>query len=163
MKDTISVEEFNETEQIQFGVEHNKEAYTYYTIVGTEIPQKLWLTSLELGEYTTIEGQADNLESVYSFFRNIKDYTPNSKIKLQKLGLANNKSKVSTLNEDGTFDTDSILSSMEADFYSFKISDVPEEKKEEQVVDEKAKNGKTRTKSKSKKKSKSVADLEPLE
>ena len=70
---------------------------------------------------------------------------------------------MSTLNEDGTFDTDSILSSMEADFYSFKISDAPEVKEEEQVVDEKAKKGKTKTKSKSKKKSKPVADLEPLE
>lgn len=159
----LSVEEFNETEQIQFGVEHNKEAYTYYTIVGTEIPKKLWLTSLELGEYTTIEGQADNLESVYSFFRNIKDYTPNSKIKLQKLGLANNKSKVTTLNEDGTFDTDSILSSMEADFYSFKISDAPEVKENEQVTEEKNKKGKAKTKSKSKKKTTPVIDLEPIE
>ena len=106
---------------------YNKNIFTYYQIVGTEIPQKLWLTNLELGKYTTIEGQADNLESVYSFFRNIKDYNPKSAVKLQSLGLAT-ASKLTTLSNEGSFDTDSILSSMNADFYQFRISDAPYEK-----------------------------------
>ena len=73
-----------------------------------------------------IEGQADNLESVYGFFRNIKDYNPNSPVKLQKLGLAGKSAGPSTvLSDDGeSFDTESILTSMNADFYEFLISDV---------------------------------------
>ena len=119
----ISTELFDEGDEIRLGLVHNKNIYTYFTIVGTEIPQKLWLTSLKLGEHVEIEGQADNLESIYSFFRNIKDYDPSFPIKLQKLGLAS-KNKMQTLSDSGEFDTETILSSMNADFYEFRISDV---------------------------------------
>lgn len=121
----VSSELFDEGDEIRMGLIHNKNIYTYYTIVGTEIPKKLWLTGLKLGKNTTIEGQADNLESVYSFFRNIKDYNPDSQIKLQKLALASN-SNIAALTESGNFDTDSIITSMNADFYEFRISDAPE-------------------------------------
>lgn len=125
----VSTAIFDEGDEIKIGLVNNKNIYTYYTIVGTEIPKKLWLTGLNLGQNTTIEGQADNLESVYSFFRNIKDYNPSSDIKLQKLGLATN-SKLTVLSEDaggeGVFDTDSIITSMNADFYEFRISNAPE-------------------------------------
>ena len=127
----ISAEVFDEGDEIRMGLVHNKTIFSYYQIVGTEIPKKLWLTSLTLGKYITIEGQADNLESIYSFFRNIKDYNPKSSIKLQSLGLAT-ASKLSKLTAEGNFDTDSILTTMNADFYQFRISDAPyTEKKEE--------------------------------
>lgn len=121
----ISTELFDEGDEIRLGLVHNKNIYTYFTIVGTEIPQKLWLTSLKLGENIEIEGQADNLESIYAFFRNIKDYDPSFPLKLQKLGLAT-KSKMQTLTDEGSFDTESIITSMNADFYEFRISDVEE-------------------------------------
>ena len=123
----VSGSKFSEADEIRIGLSNNKNIYSYYTIVGTEIPKKLWLTSLELGEHTTIKGQADNLESIYSFYRNIKDYNPTSAIKLQKLGLAT-KSKLTNLSKEGDFDTASILTSLNADFYEFTISDVVEEK-----------------------------------
>ena len=127
----ISSDLFDEGDEIRTGLEHNKGIYSYYTIVGTEIPKKLWLTHLKLGDKTTIEGQADNLESVYAFFRSIKDYNPESDIKLQKLGLATN-SKIQNLdNNSSDFDTDSILTSLNADFYEFRISNEPEVKKED--------------------------------
>ncbi len=126
--DNISADMFDEGTEIRMGLTNNKNVYSYYTIVGTEIPKKLWLTNLSLGQHTTIEGQADNLESVYSFFRNIKDYNPTSDIKLQKLGLATN-SKLQALTEEEAFDTDSIITSMNADFYEFRISNAPEEVK----------------------------------
>lgn len=121
----VSSDVFNEGDEIRIGLANNKNIYSYFTIVGTEIPKKLWLTALSLGKYATIEGQADNLESVYSFFRNVKDYNPESNIKLQKLGLATN-SKLMALSEEEAFDTDSIITSMNADFYEFKISNAPE-------------------------------------
>lgn len=125
----ISTEAFDEGDEVRIGIVYNKNIFTYYQIVGTEIPQKLWLTNLELGKYTTIEGQADNLESIYSFFRSIKDYNPKSAIKLQSLGLATT-SKLTTLSQEGDFDTNSILTTMNADFYKFRISDAPIVKKD---------------------------------
>lgn len=122
----ISAETFDEGDEIKIGLVHNKGIYSYYTIVGTEIPEKLWLTHLKLGNQITIEGQSDNLESVYGFFRNIKDYNPNSDITLQKLSLAASADKKS-----GDFDTESLLTTMDADFYEFRISNAPEEKEEE--------------------------------
>lgn len=127
----VSADLFDEGDEIRVGLIHNKNIYSYFTIVGTEIPKKLWLTHLKLGDKTTIEGQADNLESVYAFFRSIKDYEPESEIKLQKLGLASKST--APVSDDGTteFDTDSILTSLNADFYEFRISDEPEVKKED--------------------------------
>lgn len=125
----VSAEKFNENDEIRIGLEHNKKIYSYYSIVGTEIPRKLWLTSLSLGDNTIIEGQADNLESVYGFYRNIKDYNPSSEVKLQKLALASNSKFTPIAEEEGTgetFDTDSILTSLNADFYEFRITDAPE-------------------------------------
>ena len=129
--ENVSSDLFEEGDEIRLGLAHNKNIYSYYTIVGTEIPKKLWLTHLKLSDKTTIEGQADNLESVYAFFRSIKDYNPNSDIKLQKLGLASKTSftpiEENVENGDNTnsqeFDTDSILTSLNADFYEFIISD----------------------------------------
>ena len=122
---------FDEGSEIRIGLGHNKNIYSYYTIVGTEIPKKLWLTRLKLSDKTTIEGQADNLESVYAFFRSIKDYNPESAIKLQKLGLASS-SKIESIDQNiESFDTDSILTSLNADFYEFRISDEPEEVKKD--------------------------------
>ena len=143
----ISSELFDEGDEIRVGLMHNKAVYTYYTIVGTEIPKKLWLTSLKFDKYITIEGQADNLESIYAFFRNIKDYDPESNIKLQKLGLAT-KSKLTALTEEEVFDTDSIITSMNADFYEFRISNAPEVQK---------------TDNQSKKGAGNLPDLEPIE
>lgn len=150
----ISTEVFDEGDEIRMGLVHNKTIFSYYQIVGTEIPKKLWLTSLELGKNITIEGQADNLESVYSFFRNIKDYNPKSGIKLQSLGLAT-ASKLSTLSAEGNFDTDSILTTMNADFYQFRISDAPYTKKETSKKD--------KNDSKNSKGSSLPAGLEPLD
>ncbi len=126
--ENVSSNLFDEGDEIRIGLLHNKNIYSYYTIVGTEIPKKLWLTHLKLSDKTTIEGQADNLESVYAFFRSVKDYDPDSGIKLQKLGLATNGSAPQEIeelnnNESEGFDTDSILTSLNADFYEFVISD----------------------------------------
>ena len=119
----ISSQKFSETDEIRIGIADNKNVYSYYTIVGTEIPKKLWLTTLKLGEEITIEGQADNLESVYGFFRNIKDYNPSSSVKLQKLGLAGKSGMAGFSEISGEdFDSESILTTLNADFYEFRIS-----------------------------------------
>lgn len=150
--ENVSSELFDEGDEIRIGLEHNRKIYSYYTIVGTEIPKKLWLTHLKLSDKTTIEGQADNLESVYAFFRSIKDYSPKSDIKLQKLGLASN-SELSVPDAEGDgveFDTDSILTTLNADYYEFIISD--EAPKPEQAGNDKNK----------KSSGNAIPDLEPI-
>ena len=127
----VSGDNFDEGYQVKIGLAHNKEVYSYYTIVGTEIPQKLWLTHLKLDNAITIEGRADNIESIYSFYRNIKDYNPGSTLKLQKLGLGRvNNNNVA----DGS--QDSLLTTMNADFYEFCISNNSSCGNTTQAVDE---------------------------
>ena len=139
----LTTDSFDEGDEIRKGLGHNKDVYSYYTIVGTEIPQKLWLTHLKLGDGNTIEGQADNIESVYAFFRSIKDYNPSSDITLQKLGLASMSAK--DLND---IDSESVLTTLNADFYEFRMSneEMEEEEYEEEVDGKKVK--KKRKKSK---------------
>ena len=117
MHKDISAESFDEGDEIRMGLVHNKGIYSCYTIMGTDIPEKLWLTHLALGNKTIIEGQADNIESIYGFYRNIKDYTQSSDIILQKLSLATAKN-----GSMSDFDTQSVLTSLDADFYEFCIS-----------------------------------------
>ena len=129
--ENVSADLFDEGDEIKAGLEHNKNIYSYYTIIGTEIPKKLWLTHVKFGDKTTIEGQADNLESVFAFFRSIKDYNPESDIKLQKLGLASSSQPQVLDDSKSDFEADSILTSLNADFYEFRISNEPEVKKED--------------------------------
>ena len=121
----VSSELFDEGDEIRVGLMHNKDFYTYYTIVGSEIPQKLWLTHIDFGEHITIEGQSSNLESIYVYFRNIKDYNPKSNLKLQKLGLVS-ASNLKALSEEEAFDTNSIINSISGDCYEFRFSNAPE-------------------------------------
>ena len=103
----------------------NKLIYSYFTIIGTETPKKLWLTKLDLGDYVTIEGQADNLESIFGFSRNIKEYNLKSDVKLQKLALASKSSSLK-IDELESGDADLAMPNLNADFYEFKISNAPE-------------------------------------
>ena len=136
--ENVSSDLFDEGDEIKVGLVHNKNIYSYYTIVGTEIPKKLWLTHLDFNDKVTIEGQADNLESVYSFFRSLKDYNPDSKLELQELSLASNSAPIE-LDNNEELDTESVLTSLNADFYKFKISNAPKEIK---TKNDKDKNGK---------------------
>lgn len=122
----VTADMFDEAYEVGMGLGSNKKVYSYYEIVGTQIPQKLWLTSLKLGNKTTIEGQADNLESIYAFFKNIKEYNLDSDIKLQKLGLAtSNINKILTQLDDdnaGKVNKETLLTTLNAEFYEFRIS-----------------------------------------
>jgi hypothetical protein len=152
--ENISTSLFDEGDEIKIGLLRNKSIYSYYTIVGTEIPQKLWLKRLKLGNEITIEGQADNLESIYAFFRNVKDYNQETGIKLQKLGIANSK-KLTPLSDDGNINTESVISLMDADFYEFRISNVAES-----IEDKTQKTSKQQTNKSNKKKNR--VPIEPL-
>ena len=124
---SVSTNAFDEGDEVRIGIAHNKAIFSYYSIVGTEIPKKLWLTSLDLDKGVSIEGQADNLESIYTFYRNIKDYDAKSDVKIQKLILASN-AKVTPLSDEEVIESDSFITSANADYYEFRISDRSEPK-----------------------------------
>ena len=163
----ISAETFDEGDEIRIGLLQNKNVYSYLTMIGTEIPKKLWLTRVKFGKNTTLEGQADNLISIYSFYRNLKDYDPTSKLKIQKLSMAT-KGFVKVPKEGETPEAEPIISSLNADFYQFKISDTAEVEEEKDDADKDSKvdsknDGKNESKVKDKKKKNKVPDLEPIE
>lgn len=152
----VSAEKFSETDEIRIGVSKNTEIYNYFDLLGREMPQKLWLTSLTLSSsQVEINGQADNIESIYTFFRNIKDSISASPVKLQKLGLANASSILDVAIEKGDLpengsgidfeeNSNDIILSSNADFYEFLISDkTPEELEKAKNPKKKSKKGKT--------------------
>jgi len=156
----VSAEKFSESDEIRIGVSKNTEIYNYFDLLGREMPKKLWLTSLTLSNsHVELSGQADNIESIYTFFRNIKDAISGTPVKLQKLGLANAEGLTAPVlsdeelpenNDMYSFDENSndIILSSNADFYEFLISDKTAEqiaRMKSPKADKKAK-GKTRKK-----------------
>lgn len=119
--DWVSSSVFNESDEIKMGLNRNKSIYSYYTVVGTEIPKKLWLTALDLGDVVSIKGQADNVESIYSFLKNLNDYDAGSRLSLQKLVTASNSS-LTELTDNGEIDAETLMNTMEANFYEFEVS-----------------------------------------
>ena len=105
------------------------------------MPQKLWLTLLTLQApqgadgklFVNLEGQSGNIESIYTFYRNIKDSISGSSVNLQKLSLAKNSALPFEAIPDGDLPENSVVSGFEensndiilssnADFYEFIIS-----------------------------------------
>lgn len=65
----------------------NKTQILYYMSLGVSVPNKLWITyykSLEGGK-VDIVGKSSNVESIYSFYKSIKQMVNNSDVKLYKL------------------------------------------------------------------------------
>lgn len=65
----------------------NKTKLNYYSALGLSIPNKLWVTyyaSNESGKLD-IKGKASDVESIYTFYKNLKDLVTNSDLRLYKL------------------------------------------------------------------------------
>ncbi len=148
----VSTDVFSEQDEVRIGTVKNTAFYNYIDLLGREMPAKLWLTTLTIcDDYINMEGRADTIDSIYSFYRNIKDNITDSNVKLQKLALATIEgtgvpeglSVISEeeLQENGdednalldvfTENSNDIILSSNADFYEFIISDkTPKELKE---------------------------------
>lgn len=68
----------------------DKTKLTYYDALGVSIPNKLWITYYMSNEADKIDikGKSANVESVYTFYKNLKQMVNNSDIKLRKLEIA---------------------------------------------------------------------------
>lgn len=68
----------------------NKTKLNYYSALGMSIPNKLWITYYNTNDTGKIDikGKASNVESVYAFYKNLKQLVNNSDIRLYKLEIA---------------------------------------------------------------------------
>ncbi len=162
----VSADVFSEQDEIRIGIVQNTSFYNYIDILGRETPAKLWLTTFTINNnFIDIEGRADNIDSIYSFFRNIKDSITDSTVKLQKLSLASIESRdlpagLTLLKgrdlpendeipvDEFTENSNDIILSSNADFYEFIISN----KTPKQISEYKTNALKSKAKSKSKNK-----------
>lgn len=68
----------------------NKNKLTYYDAIGMSVPNKLWIsyyTSNEAGKID-IKGKSTDVESIYAFYKTVKQLVNNSDIRLYKLEIA---------------------------------------------------------------------------
>lgn len=81
---------FNLNSTIQKIETDNETKLSYYSAIGMSIPKKLWVTyyvSNEAGK-VDIKGQANDVQSVYAFYKGLKQLIDNSDIRLYKLEIA---------------------------------------------------------------------------
>lgn len=78
---------FNLKSSINEIVMQNKSKLAYYTALGISIPNKLWVTyyALSGAGKIDIKGQSNDVESIYTFYKNIKQLINNSDVRLYKL------------------------------------------------------------------------------
>ena len=62
-----------------------------YSAIGESVPKNLWITyfSTDVNGKIMIKGICDDVEGVYLFFKNMKDYLVDSQLRLYKLEMLN--------------------------------------------------------------------------
>lgn len=68
----------------------NRNKLFYYSALGVSIPNKLWITYYMTNEADKVDirGRSTNVESIYTFYKNIKQLVNNSDIRLYKLEIS---------------------------------------------------------------------------
>lgn len=139
--DSNKSNQFNEQDSIKTTLENNKTKLMSYSALGASVPKTLWITyfSAQNNGLIDIQGEAESVEDVYAFFRNMKDSLLNSNLRLHKLQLISDN--VDELLEDG----------MLSEGYEFEITNMSEEElgmTEEVPQEEKGNNKNTKNVSK---------------
>lgn len=139
--DSNKSNQFNEQDSIKTTLENNKTKLMSYSALGASVPKTLWITyfSAQNNGLIDIQGEAESVEDVYAFFRNMKDSLLNSNLRLHKLQLISDN--VDELVEDG----------MLSEGYEFEITNMSEEElgmTEEVQQEEKGNNKNTKNVSK---------------
>lgn len=84
---TGSVANFDLKREVEMGVKANRSKLMNYVAAGEAIPQDVWLTyfNTQGNGLVDIKGGANDVGSVYVFFKNMRDSLIGTKLKLQKL------------------------------------------------------------------------------
>ena len=79
---------FDLNKEIKDGVDKNKEKLIAYTVMGLNLPPKLWLIKVTLDDKIEIIGGSKDIESIYVFYKNLRNMTNMKDLRIQKLYMA---------------------------------------------------------------------------
>ncbi len=79
--------DFDANAEIKKVLGFNRSKLMAYTALGESVPKNLWITYFTAKDDAKIDikGQSDNVEEIYTFFKNMKDSLINTKLRLHKL------------------------------------------------------------------------------
>lgn len=106
---------FDVKTQINKIVDQNKIKLSYYSALGVSIPNNLWVSYYKTNEAGKIDikGRASNVESVYSFYKELKQMVNESDVRLYKLEVASES-------------IDDVIASGSPKYYEFEITNMSE-------------------------------------
>lgn len=84
--------DFDANAEIKKVLGDNRSKLMAYTALGESVPKKLWITYFVAqgdGKFD-IKGDCENVEDIYTFFKNMKDSLINTKLRLHKLEMKTN-------------------------------------------------------------------------
>lgn len=83
---------FNANKEIKKVLSNNRAKLIGYTALGESVTKNLWITyfSVEDDGKFDIKGASENVEDIYTFFRNMKDSLLNTKLRIHKLEMMTN-------------------------------------------------------------------------
>lgn len=123
-KTNEDIAKYNDTERnntfdlkstIEEIVLQNKTKLNYYSALGISIPNKLWITYYMLNDSGKVDlkGESNDVKSIYTFYKSLKQLVNNSDIRLYKLEIASE-----------SIDDVIINTSNSAKLYSFEITNM---------------------------------------
>lgn len=79
--------DFDVNSEIKKVLGNNRSKLIAYTALGESVPKKLWITYFVTKDdgKIDIKGECNNVEDIYTFFRNMKDSLINTQLRLHKL------------------------------------------------------------------------------
>lgn len=85
-------------------IDQNRTKLSYYTALGMSVPSNLWITYYvtQGASRIDVKGQAKEVKSVYTFYKNLKQMVYNSDVKLYKLELPSSSIDDVVLNNVGS-------------------------------------------------------------
>lgn len=83
---------FNSADEIKKVLSENRTKLISYTALGESVTKNLWITYFAAkpdGKFD-IKGESENVEDIYTFYRNMKDALLNTKLRIHKLEMKTN-------------------------------------------------------------------------
>ena len=99
------LDSFNVKREIQDTLKYNKIKLMTYSALGEAVPKGLWVTYFftQKDGKIDIKGASTNVEDVYVFYKNLKDYLINAKLRLYRLEMATQNIEDAVENSQQTY------------------------------------------------------------
>ena len=111
--DAAKNNDFSLEMEIKEGIKKNKEKLVTYSMLGINLPPKLWIIHFNMDDKIKIEGGSKDIESIYTFYKNLKTMTNASDLRVKKLYMASDNQESKELED---------VVPEEASFYKFVIA-----------------------------------------